>query len=74
MDRAAPIVIRIFKEERTLEVWKQDRTGKFGLLQSWQYVPIALQDGPCCSEQQALAFLATVRAVDGFASGKWPAT
>ena len=29
MDRAAPILIRIYKEERTLEVWKQDQTGKF---------------------------------------------
>jgi murein L,D-transpeptidase YafK len=29
MDRAAPILIRIFKEESTLEVWKEDRTGKF---------------------------------------------
>jgi murein L,D-transpeptidase YafK len=29
MDRAAPVVIRIYKEERTLEVWKQDRVGKF---------------------------------------------
>jgi murein L,D-transpeptidase YafK len=32
MDRAAPVLIRIYKEERTLEVWKQDRTGKFTLL------------------------------------------
>jgi len=32
MDRAAPILIRIYKEESTLEVWKQDRTGKFALL------------------------------------------
>jgi murein L,D-transpeptidase YafK len=29
MDRGAPILIRIYKEENTLEVWKQDRTGKF---------------------------------------------
>ena len=28
MDRGAPVLIRIYKEERTLEVWKQDRTGK----------------------------------------------
>jgi hypothetical protein len=25
----------IYKEERTLEVWKQDRTGKFALLKSY---------------------------------------
>jgi murein L,D-transpeptidase YafK len=35
MDRAAPVLIRIYKEERTLEVWKQDRTGKFTLLNSY---------------------------------------
>jgi murein L,D-transpeptidase YafK len=35
MDRAAPILIRIYKEEGTLEVWKQDRTGRFALLKSY---------------------------------------
>jgi len=35
MDRAAPILIRIYKEESTLEVWKQDRNGKFALLNSY---------------------------------------
>jgi hypothetical protein len=35
MDRATPILIRIYKEERTLEVWKQDQTGKFALLKSF---------------------------------------
>ena len=32
MDRAAPVLIRTYKEEHTLEVWKQDRAGKFALL------------------------------------------
>ena len=32
MERAAPILIRIYKEGSTLEVWKQDRNGKFALL------------------------------------------
>jgi len=35
MDRAAPILIRIYKEESTLEVWKRDRTGKFALLKAY---------------------------------------
>jgi murein L,D-transpeptidase YafK len=35
IDRAAPVLIRIYKEERMLEVWKQDRTGKFALLKSY---------------------------------------
>jgi murein L,D-transpeptidase YafK len=46
MDRAAPIVIRIFKEERALEVWKQDRTGKFALLQSYQICKFSGKLGP----------------------------
>jgi murein L,D-transpeptidase YafK len=35
MDRAALVLIRLYKEERMLEVWKQDRTGKFALLNSY---------------------------------------
>ena len=35
MDRQAPILIRIYKEERALEVWKQDRTGRFMPLASY---------------------------------------
>lgn len=35
MDPLAPILFRIFKEEAELEVWKQDRTGKFVLLTSF---------------------------------------
>jgi murein L,D-transpeptidase YafK len=32
MDRSAPVLIRIYKEESTLEVWKQNRSGSFALL------------------------------------------
>jgi len=35
MDRTAPVLIRIYKEEGTLEVWKQDRTGRFALLTTY---------------------------------------
>ncbi|MEX2036986.1 MAG: murein L,D-transpeptidase family protein, partial [Xanthobacteraceae bacterium] len=35
MDRDAPILVRSFKEEAELEVWKQDRTGRFALLKSY---------------------------------------
>jgi len=35
MDPQAPILFRIFKEEAELEVWKQDRTGKFALLKTF---------------------------------------
>ena len=44
MNRGAPVLIRIYKEERTLEVWKQNRTGKFTLLQSY----------PICNSQENL--------------------
>ena len=35
MDRDAPILVRSFKEEAELEVWKQDRSGRFALLKSY---------------------------------------
>jgi murein L,D-transpeptidase YafK len=35
MDRGAPIFVRIYKQESTLEVWKQDRSGTFQLLKSY---------------------------------------
>ncbi len=45
MDRAAPILIRIYKEESTLEVWKQDRTGKFALLKPYESLAQRLSKG-----------------------------
>jgi murein L,D-transpeptidase YafK len=35
MPRKSPILIRIFKEEAQLEVWKQDAQGKFALLKTY---------------------------------------
>lgn len=35
MTKEAPILIRLFKEESELEVWKQDNTGKFALLKTY---------------------------------------
>ncbi|WP_298259202.1 murein L,D-transpeptidase family protein [Bradyrhizobium sp.] len=35
MDLQSPILIRLFKQEAELEVWKQDRTGRFGLLKTY---------------------------------------
>jgi murein L,D-transpeptidase YafK len=46
MDRGAPVLIRIYKEERTLEVWKQDRTGKFTPLQSYPICKFSGKLGP----------------------------
>ena len=33
--RSPPILVRIFKEESELEVWKEDRTGRFALLKTY---------------------------------------
>ncbi len=46
MDRAAPILIRIYKEESTLEVWKEDRSGKFALLNSYPICKFSGNLGP----------------------------
>ena len=46
IDRAAPILIRIHKEESTLEVWKQDRTGTFALLKAYPICKFSGKLGP----------------------------
>jgi murein L,D-transpeptidase YafK len=46
MERAAPILIRIYKEESTLEVWKQDRTGNFALLKAYPICRFSGKLGP----------------------------
>ena len=35
MDKESPILIRIFKEEAELEIWKVDRNGQFALLKTY---------------------------------------
>jgi murein L,D-transpeptidase YafK len=35
MDLQSPILVRLFKQEAELEVWKQDRTGRFELLKTY---------------------------------------
>src|SRR5688500_4122750 len=35
MDKSSPILLRIFKEESELEIWKQNREGKFALLKTY---------------------------------------
>jgi murein L,D-transpeptidase YafK len=36
MKETSPILIRIFKEESVLEVWKQRRDGEYALLKEYQ--------------------------------------
>ncbi|MGB3273443.1 MAG: L,D-transpeptidase family protein [Xanthobacteraceae bacterium] len=35
MDAQSPILVRLFKQEAELEVWKQDRSGRFALLKTY---------------------------------------
>jgi murein L,D-transpeptidase YafK len=35
MAKESPILVRIFKEDSELEVWKEDRTGRFALLRTY---------------------------------------
>lgn len=35
MDKASPMLVRLFKQEAELEVWKQNRDGKFALLKTY---------------------------------------
>ncbi len=35
MEKGSPILVRIFKEEAELEVWKQDKTGRFAFLRTY---------------------------------------
>ncbi len=35
MDKGSPILVRLFKSEAELEVWKQDRSGQFALLKTY---------------------------------------
>ena len=46
MDESAPIMMRIFKEENTLEVWKQAEGGRYGLLQSFDICAWSGDYGP----------------------------
>ena len=46
MSLYSPILIRIFKEENTLEVWKRKRTGRFALLKSYEICKWSGKLGP----------------------------
>ena len=50
MDKESPILVRIFKEESELEVWKQDRTGRFALLKTYPICRWSGELGPKIKE------------------------
>ena len=35
MAKESPILVRIFKQESELEIWKEDKTGRFALLKTY---------------------------------------
>jgi murein L,D-transpeptidase YafK len=46
MSATSPIMVRIFKEENTLEVWKETRTGKYKLLEEFEICKWSGELGP----------------------------
>ena len=46
MSKSSPIVVRIFKEEGQLEVWKQKDTGRYDLVTSYEICKWSGQLGP----------------------------
>ncbi|WP_206659597.1 L,D-transpeptidase family protein [Hansschlegelia zhihuaiae] len=46
MERSAPILMRIFKEEAVLEVWKQDRSGRYQKLRTYPICKFSGKLGP----------------------------
>ncbi len=46
MDKHSPVLVRVFKEEAELEVWKKDSTGKFALLKTYPICRWSGQLGP----------------------------
>jgi murein L,D-transpeptidase YafK len=50
VDRAAPVLLRVYKEESTFEVWKEDRSGKYILLNTYPICKFSGKLGPKISE------------------------
>ncbi|HVK91702.1 MAG TPA: L,D-transpeptidase family protein [Mycoplana sp.] len=50
IDRNAPLMLRIFKEEGTLEVWKADRSNRFQMVKTYQICAWSGKLGPKVKE------------------------
>jgi murein L,D-transpeptidase YafK len=50
MEKTSPILVRLFKEEAELEVWKQDRTGRYALLKTYPICRWSGELGPKVKE------------------------
>jgi murein L,D-transpeptidase YafK len=55
MAKGSPILVRIFKDESELEVWKVDKTGLFSLLRTY---PICRWSGDLGHRHRAIAKIA----------------
>lgn len=63
MSKSSPILVRIFKEEGVLEIWKQKDTGRYGLVKSYDICKWSGKLGPKFTEgdRQAPEGFYTVR-------------
>ena len=50
MDKESPILVRVFKQESELEIWKQDRSGRFALLKAYPICRWSGELGPKVKE------------------------
>src|SRR3954471_20456432 len=50
MDMESPILVRLFKEESELEIWKQDKEGRFALLKTYPICRWSGELGPKIKE------------------------
>lgn len=50
MSESAPVLMRIFKEESTFEVWKKDKTGRYALLKTYEICSWSGKLGPKIKE------------------------
>jgi murein L,D-transpeptidase YafK len=50
MDRGAPILLRVYKEESTLEIWKRDRSDRYTLLNTYPICKFSGKLGPKITE------------------------
>lgn len=50
MDKESPLLVRIFKQEAELEVWKKDRSGQFALLKTYPICRWSGELGPKIKE------------------------
>ena len=46
MDLQSPMLVRLFKQEAELEVWKQDRSGSLRTLEDLSDLPLVRTSGP----------------------------